>query len=122
MARRPRPDDLDPADGQGALIPRPPVRRGRVERAVDDAARRARAAGTLTDTSGALVTAARSCARMVDQAEVKRDAWAHAANHRELRETLKALGWVPTEGPARDPFDAFLDGLGAPELPHPAQP
>lgn len=119
--RKPRKlDDDGQLVGQEALIPRPPTRRGRVERAVDEAARAARKAGVLESTHVALLAQARSSARMVDQAEHRGDGWAHAANARELRETLRLLGWAPREGEGRDSLDEFLDGLAQAEIPHPA--
>lgn len=111
MARRPRPDD-------DALFALPSGRRGRVESAVNDAVRRARAAGTLGELDGALIVLARSQARAVDLAESARDLWAHARTGGELRETLRRLRLDPTaRGANRDNLMDFLRELAQPDPP-----
>jgi len=107
MARRKRDD--------AALFPMPAGRRGRVERAVDESVRRARAQNQISDLDQALVTLARAQARAVDVAENARDVWALARAGGELRETLIRLRLDPTSrGVTRDGLADFLAALGSP--------
>lgn len=108
MARRPRPDD-------DALFALPAGRRGRVESAVNDAVRKARAAGQLGELDVALIVLARSQGRAVDLAEAARDVWAHARAGGELRETLRRLRLDPTSrGANRDALADFLAEIARP--------
>lgn len=110
MTRRARPDD-------DALFTLPSGRRGRVESAVNDAVRKARAAGQLGELDVALIVLARSQARAVDLAEAARDVWAHARAGGELRETLRRLRLDPTSrGANRDSLADFLREIAQPTV------
>jgi hypothetical protein len=67
----------------------------RVERALNEAVRRARAEGELSHLDDGAVTLARALARAVDVAESKRDLWALATVARELRAVLERLRLDP---------------------------
>lgn len=105
------------------MAPAAPRRRpaGYAERAFLDVVRRARRDGRLEADADALVAATRNVARGIDRLtpgpsdEVRPyDLVPLAQLNREYRENLSALGLLPDSGATRDPFDEFLEGIGAP--------
>jgi hypothetical protein len=109
-------------DGDAPLFPLKAVRAGRVERAVNDAVRRARADELISSLDDAMVTLARAQARAVDVAEAARDVWALARAGGELRETLIRLRLDPTSRGVvtRDGMAEFLADIRRPTDPDPA--
>jgi hypothetical protein len=98
-----------------ALFDVPVKGRGRVERAVDEAVRKARGERTIDALDSGMVSLARACARAVDVAEAGRDVWALARAAGELRETLVRLRLDPTSrGLSRDSIADWLADLARP--------
>ncbi len=96
-------------------------RRGRHERALDNAARAARTADLVQPWHGAAISSARGLARALDDAELERDGWLVTRIASELRQTLDALGWLP-EGANRDDLDDLVALFGGPAVSDPAKP
>lgn len=89
---------------------------GSVERAVTATIEHARHADKLEDLDAGIAQLAIAAAQAVDLAIGARDPYAFSQPARELRETLARLKLDPIArgtGTGRDPFDEFLEDLGA---------